>query len=216
MKPKIFVDFDDTLFDKQKFWPDLVEIFKRPGLDKNGPALFTDEEISVSYKAVYTDGYAGAEAQLIYMHNTYPEKKFDLEAALAELSQLMSEIKDKYLFPGAIEYIEELKENYDVYLITVGGLEFQKAKVKNSGIEELVGEDHCLYTEGSKEQKLLDEKIQSEDEFTLVEDKKKTIRSVYATFPNAKFVLAGQGQFREIPEEELVAEYGEERELRVA
>lgn len=195
---KIFIDFDDTIFDRERFAADLFEIFQRPGIDKDVPRLFSDDEVNQSYRAVYTAGYAGPEAQLRYMKQNYPDRDFDLDAALKQVSSLLERVKEGCIFPNAIEYIRSAKSRGDeVFLITVGGVDFQRSKVKISGVEELIGEDHCIYTTEPKEIALR-EYVDSDEEFILVEDKDDTIRGVSGSFQSARFVKAIRGRLTEI------------------
>ena len=122
------------------------------------------------------------------------------------IAVLMQDLKS-YLFPGSIQFIESInRQKYDLFLITVGGIEFQQEKVRNSGIEELIGESNCIYTTEAKED-ALHEYINQEELFYLLEDKAETIRKVQQAYPNAVVFEAANGDIKEYndPEELLLA-----------
>lgn len=190
MKTKLFIDFDDTLFDGQKFKKDLFQIFYDLG--------FSEKEIKDSYDAVYdkeNNGYAGVEAQLQYLDKSV--KKFDLPAALQKAWNLLKNLEG-YLFLETISFLNRIdRDKYDVQILTVGGKDFQRTKVRNSGIEEIVGEDNCHYTVDGKHL-ALSNLVKDDEHFILLEDKDGTIKEVNEKYPDATVLKAKEGNLLEL------------------
>lgn len=181
MKTKLFIDFDDTLFDRDTFKKRLVLLIKKQG--------FSDREVEEGYKAVYKNkGYDGVWAHLEHLHQS--TRPIDLDKAGSDVEGLFFGAK-KLLFPDTLKFIKGLdREKYEVNLITVGGLEFQKKKVSACEIESLF--DNCYFTTEEKAEVLA--KLVSDDFFILLEDKDETIKSVKERFPKALVIKAEKGK----------------------
>ncbi len=190
MKTKLFIDFDDTLFDGQKFKKDLFQIFYDLG--------FSEQEIKASYDAVYdseNNGYAGVEAQLQYLNENV--RNFDLPDALQKAWTLLKDLK-AYLFPETVSFLNQIdRDKYDVHILTVGGKDFQKTKVRNSGLEEIIGEDNCHYTVDGKHL-ALSGLVGDNEHFILLEDKDSTIKEVSEKYPEATALKAEGGELLEL------------------
>lgn len=183
-KTKLFIDFDDTLFDRGRFVPDMFSIIRKYGFD--------DEEIEGSYKIVYSDGYEGIWSHLAYLHENV--RSFDLNAATKDIEKFLDAAKS-YLFPGAVPFLEKVNRNiYDLRLLTVGGLEFQKLKVSKSGIEKYF--DQCHYSIVNKAAAL--ENLVGKDEiFVLLDDKEREIVAVRAAYPKSLAIQIEKGRLLE-------------------
>lgn len=118
---KIFIDFDDVLFNTKKFIIEYIKIFKKYGVS---------EEIFRKYY------YDGKETKL---------KRYDLNGHLERISRnlnidnLKKDI-NKFLFNTRKFIFSDVKKTlkslgkYDLYILSYGDKEFQNIKIKNSGI----------------------------------------------------------------------------------
>ncbi|HOX41520.1 MAG TPA: hypothetical protein PK263_04980 [bacterium] len=198
-KIKYFIDFDDTLFNRNKFWNALIEIMSKYGLEEEFKATYKHPEL---YR---NGGYEGAKPHLMLLKKQREELGGDITVfeKIGEEIEALFERAPEFLYPEAIAFLQAIDRNkYDVKILTVGGKEFQRSKVKGSGIEELVGEANVIYTTQSKDAALAgsgqDSKLVEPDEqFILLEDKQETIDAVRASFPNANVVRAVNGSLME-------------------
>lgn len=181
MKTKLFIDFDDTLFDRDTFRKRLISLIKKQG--------FSDKEVEDGYKAVYkNNGYDGVWAHLEHLHKNV--RPIALDKASSDIESLFCEAKT-LLLPEALKFLRSLdRKKYEINLITVGGLEFQKKKVSACGIESLF--DNCYFTTDEKAEALAE--LVGDDFFILLEDKDETIKSVKERFPKTLVIKAEKGK----------------------
>jgi len=180
-KIKYFIDFDDTLFDRGRFAPDLFSIVKKYGFD--------DAEIEGSYKVVYSDGYEGIWAHLSYLNKNV--RSFDIDKAGRQIESFLNRSCD-YLFPEALPFLEKIdRKTFDVRLLTVGGLDFQKLKVVKCGIEKYF--DQCHFTSVNKAAALVD-LVTPKEQFILLDDKEREVLAVRSVFPQSIALQAEKGR----------------------
>lgn len=125
---KIFLDFDDVIFNAKKFRNDLIKVFNKHGITK--------QEFERSYYAFNRKERAGGEpydpkSQINVLRKKYAinnaEFRRDVDAFLRDLS--------RYIFPDVEKFLQSFKKN-DLFLITYGHERFQKKKIKNSKIDK--------------------------------------------------------------------------------
>lgn len=180
-KTKIFIDFDDTLFDRGRFVPDLFGIIEKFG--------FTDDEIISSYQMVYHDGYDGVWAHMKFLHDKV--RPFDLSLAETKMKEFLDRTSS-YLFPEAMSFLQGINKNFfDIQLLTVGGINFQKMKIEGAGISKFF--DYCNYTTKNKAA-TLNSLVSTDDFFILVEDKDREIKEVNKKFPYAMTIQVRDGK----------------------
>lgn len=123
---KIFIDFDDALFDTKMFVNDIQGIFEKNGIPekmfkkyyKELPAKEGDERVKKynPYKQIRRIRSLGIETKGI-------EKGF---------RKLISDTK-RYLFKDGVDFLKRFQKE-DLYIVSFGDSKFQKEKIKNSGI----------------------------------------------------------------------------------
>ena len=124
---KVYVDFDRTLFDCERFLEDLYALINQYGIDKS---LFKECQNQCIKKGFnpYT-----------ILNLVKEKKKFDEELYL-KIDELIKKTSE-YLFSDAILFLEYLKENnYETILLTKGNTDYQKAKVLNAKIDNYYDE----------------------------------------------------------------------------
>lgn len=142
---KIFLDFDDTLFDTTrtpgKFWEDLVAIMKNGGWGDD-----EIEEIAESFSGSAFDKgkLYHYRSHLELLEEKYPRGKLD--ETLLHVEAFMKNL-GKYLFPDVLPFLQKIPKE-DILIITYGDRDFQRAKIEGSGIQHFVSE--VLVTEGEK------------------------------------------------------------------
>jgi len=126
---KIFIDFDDVIFNTKKFKKDLLEkVFIKNGATK--------EDFSRTYHCFFV---------INKKNGKYYDPKKQIKA-LKKLENVEGEklekdfyrfIKDlkRYVFKDVLAFLEKITE-HEVFLISYGDPEFQKMKVKGSDVSD--------------------------------------------------------------------------------
>lgn len=123
VKTKIFIDFDGTIFNTLAFRDKMFEVFTMAG--------FSEEEIKNTYAAESLDYTYSPEGQFERLKKIH---EFDVSRARLRMDKHINS-SPAYLFDDFVPFIKNLnREEYEVDLITLGDIDFQKAKVINSGI----------------------------------------------------------------------------------
>jgi FMN phosphatase YigB (HAD superfamily) len=122
---KIFIDFDDVLFDTRRFIFDIKKIFAESGVS---------EEIFEKY---YKDKTRKNDNK-IGKYNPYKQirkiKKLGFETKKIEIrmNELLKNTA-RYLFKDGINFLKKFKDEY-LYIASFGDKHFQKERIINSGI----------------------------------------------------------------------------------
>lgn len=124
---KIYVDFDRTLFDCEKFLRDMYALIRQYNIDE-----------AVLKKCQNQCRKKGFNPYII-LDLIKENYRFD-EKLYQDIDNLI-ENTDKYLFSDAISFLKYLKTNkYEVILLTKGNHEYQKSKVSNAKIDNYYDE----------------------------------------------------------------------------
>lgn len=121
---KIFVDFDDVIFNAKKFKEDLIHVFMKNGVTRHE---FENSYYTFQKKAQVEGKYYDPKKQVAVLRrrNIIDHKKLE-----RDIDVFMSDLK-KYVFPDVKEFLGNFKKN-DLYLISYGHVKFQKTKIKGS------------------------------------------------------------------------------------
>lgn len=119
-----YIDFDNTLFDTERFYSDLLNIINKYNIN--------EEDINMYYKNNCLNELFNPIKIINIIIKTNPLKK-----------QIMNEIElflydlSKYLYNDTISFLEYLNNNnYQVNLLTYGDFDYQNIKISNSYIKE--------------------------------------------------------------------------------
>lgn len=123
---KIFIDFDDVIFNAKKFRKDLIGIFGKHGITKQE---FESSYYSFGKKEEMRGKYYDPRRQIKVLKKKYvvnnERLKKDLDAFLKDLRG--------YIFPDVRDFLDNF-EKKNLFLITYGHAQFQKKKIVNSGM----------------------------------------------------------------------------------
>lgn len=171
MKTKIFVDFDGTLFDTGKLRAQIYKTFEKVG--------FPHDQIDETYREECEDYRYSPQSQAERLCKT---RECDLDELKKDLSLLQWDTK-KWLYKDSIEFLRSLdREKYEIDLLTLGDVHFQKSKVDHSGLAHYF--DNIYYSVIQKWDFL--EKIVAKDEqFVIIDDRPDTLEEIYEKFPNS-------------------------------
>ncbi|HOX41519.1 MAG TPA: hypothetical protein PK263_04975, partial [bacterium] len=170
-REKLFLDFDGTLFDTAAFRDALFNLFMSLG--------YTKTEILQAYKdecADYKFSPLGMCSRLIRIKGT------DLKEFSFGLQGLYSKCHH-YVYSDCEPFLRRLdRGRYEVNLLSLGDINFQKAKVDNSRISEYF--DNLYYCDTKKSHFLAP--IVSHDEyFVFIDDRAENIDDIRDHFPNS-------------------------------
>jgi hypothetical protein len=128
---KIFIDFDDVIFNTKKFSSDLFGIFGRHGItrDEFENSYYTFSKKSQSQGRHYDPD---VQIQVLKKKNGVDTKslKSDVDRFLKNLS--------RYVFSDVECFLKNFPKK-DLFILSYGQAKFQKIKINGAGIENLVG-----------------------------------------------------------------------------
>lgn len=119
---KIYVDFDRTLFDCDKFLEDFYALIDKYNIPK---ALFKECQNQSRRKGFNP---------YIILNNLEKKENFD-KKIYQDIDSLIHRTSD-YLYPDAIPFLEYLKSmNYEIIILTKGNSDYQREKIFNSHLD---------------------------------------------------------------------------------
>lgn len=119
---KIYIDFDGTLFDTDKFYEDFLGICFKYKLNK--------EKIDLANKLLFPESYLFNMDKLI----DYLIKEYNISFSFKnEVNNLFS---NKYVFPDVISSLEVLKNKYELIILTYGEYNYQNKKIEKSSLKD--------------------------------------------------------------------------------
>lgn len=180
MKTKHFIDFDGTIFSTLTFRDKMFEIFTMAG--------FEEEEIKNTYAAESLDYLYSANGQLERLKKIHD---FDIEKARLRMNKLIKASKD-FMFDDFSEFVKKVdREKYELNLITLGEVSFQKAKVEASGIVKYF--DNIYYCEKQKWD-YLDDLVELNEKFIIIDDRADTLEKIGKKFKRSFPILMDRQQ----------------------
>lgn len=112
---KIYIDFDGTLFDSTKHYQEYINIFKKHNID-------IESYFNKEYKK--EKNFDSLSKKIIKEYNLNP-------SIYDELDKIYSK---KLIFKDAITFLEKNHNKYDLILLTLGNIEYQKKKINKTNI----------------------------------------------------------------------------------
>lgn len=135
MKNIFLIDFDNTLFDTEKF---KAEINQK--IDKDFKGVITKERFWQIYHEIYQEyGYNNIDAlsqKLIKLYPTFSR---------ADFTRLFYQTNlQRFLFPDSLKFIQSLQNNGKVIIYTQGEPKFQLFKIQKTGLGSLVSPENIM------------------------------------------------------------------------
>ena len=187
---KIFIDFDDVLFNTKQFIADVKGVFERNGVS---------EEI---FKKYYKDLEIKKGEGTVRKYNPYKQierikaQGFETGKIEKEFPELIKDTR-KYLFEGALPFLEEMK-NEDLYIVSFGDKRVQEEKINNSGISGYFKK--ILIVDVSKAvaiRKILkDKSIKKGEALIFIDDREKFLKDIKKSYPGMVTFLMKNPQGR--------------------
>jgi FMN phosphatase YigB (HAD superfamily) len=189
MRMKIFIDFDDVIFNTRKFTKSYKRIFKMHGINEE------------TYEKYYYDYPAnvGKDFKKYHpgMHIRAIGKNLPIDAIKLE-NDIINYIKStkKYVFRDVSKFIKQFNKK-NLYLISFPDIKFQEAKIKNSGIKKYFKQS--VLTSGLKSNaicKLIKKEKINKENIYFIDDRTKHIEDVKKILPKAIAILLNRKEGR--------------------
>ncbi len=188
---KVFVDFDDVLFNTGAFVVHLKSIFADFGISEE---LFTE-----TYNALRTTAHGGNFCYHFDKHVAkIREHKAVDEAALIGALEVALKNTEAFVFADSIDFLRFLTERgHDVRVISFGDQGFQTNKIQASGITPFVHQ--VIVTNEDKEVAMSHVLGDSTEPAYFFDDRVFFLESVKKTFPQVVCVLVQrpEGRFQD-------------------
>ena len=177
---KIFLDFDDTLFNTRDYYSALKDIFGECGVPRD---LFQK-----SYQELRSETPVKGWCYSFEIHIERLQKyiDFDEESLRKKLKSFILNTK-KYLFPDVKDFLSSLqKSKHKICILSFGDVHYQTAKILGTGIAQYIEKN--IITNQDKGEALRGN-IDFEDSAWFFDDRIHCIESVKRIFPKIQTVL---------------------------
>lgn len=151
---KIFVDFDDVIFNAKRFKKDLIKVFLKNGISKSE---FNNSYYTFQKRAQEFGQYYNPKKQVEVLRR---KNKIDGKKLNRDLDDLLVDLR-KYVFPDVENFLKKFYKK-DLFLITYGHVVFQMKKIKRAGLQKKF--NRVLITKDNKIDKII--KFSKEREFS--------------------------------------------------
>lgn len=207
---KIFIDFDDVVFNTQRYKTDLKKIFFRFGISAD---LF--ERLYFAYPPNSNNSSVKTyqlEKHLQVLRKKVSFKKSELRKAV---ERFLADTK-KYVFPDTVFFLNHFKKK-QLFLISHGDRNFQRKKIQGSGLAsyfqavEITGRKKSL---GLKKFLRKNQKEEPEKIFFL-DDRRHYLEEAKRKFPSLISVLLQRPEGRYADQKNRFCDF-EARNLRAA
>ena len=178
---KIFLDFDDTLFDTRAFAIGAQQLFSRYGI--------SEERFWTSYheirKGFSTKGWAYSFER--HLEKLRTELSGDAAVLAAALDAYLNDTS-RFLFPDVLETLGFFKsKRCSMYILSFGDADFQRKKVLGSGIGPYL--DGILVTADDQGALLAEQGISDGEDMWFFDDKVAHVDDMKKAFPSVRTVL---------------------------
>lgn len=176
---KIFIDFDDVLFNTKRFKKDIEGIFAKHGISKDVFEKYYYHQSGENDQGVYDP-----EKQLTEVERMLGADLSNLKIELEEFLEKTSE----YVFPGAVDFLKSFRKE-ELFILSFGSKDFQKLKIEKTGLGNYF--ERIIITDERKGEALKDlvEKeeinISQGEEVYFIDDRCKFLDELKKFFPQS-------------------------------
>lgn len=185
---KIFLDFDDVLFNTRDFRKDRDIFLQRHGI--------RDEYLDQAYVREFSDKKTGysLEKHLGRVKHDFL-RELDVENVLLDFYGEMKFLQ-KYVFSDVPKFIESLRggRNNKIIILSFGEDDFQRKKIEGSGLSSLV--DEVIVTEKKKADMLKGIVGKKEEKVFFLDDRVQYMKEMKEIFPFVKTILVSRPEGR--------------------
>lgn len=188
---KIFIDFDDVLFNTRRFRDDLQNLFFQHGISRE---VFERHYASSPVKSKTYDPWGHLEL----IKNG---ENMDVSEAQKELEEFMIDT-NPYLFDDSVDFLKSFDDEF-VCIVSYGEPKFQGMKIGECRVGKYCKEVRITdELKSSMIEKILKERSNEEDVY-FIEDRIEQIEDVKKRFPFVKtiFMRRPEGRYHDEPTE---------------
>ena len=171
----IFLDFDDTLFDVKKFKRELFWIFHTMG--------FSLDSVEVSYRESIKLNYLSGIVYSPKWHFRILCEKHHVRVNMSmykKIEDFLDNDFSHYVFDDAVGFLQYFHKEHR-YILSFGDDDFQRQKIRQSGIERLFS--HIYITQGEKYETIARVCEDKREQIYFLDDSEKMISSVKNRLP---------------------------------
>ena len=162
---KVFIDFDDVIFNAKRFKEDLIRVFLKNGITRSE---FENSYYTFQKRAQEWGQHYDPKKQILVLRK---KNKIDSKKLNKDLDVFMSNLKG-YVFSDAYDFMKVFSKK-DLFLITYGHVKFQMKKIESSGVEKYF--EKVLVTKNNKIDEIMKMcrkcKFPSEEKIILIDDR---------------------------------------------
>jgi hypothetical protein len=178
---KIFIDFDDVIFNTKKFVADRGKIFQKNGVSQKIYTKCYHSEVETGrIKRYECRAHIRRARNLVAFDVKKLERDLDNHLAHAE----------GYIFSDAVKFLEKFKQA-DLYLVSFAKTEYQKAKIKNSKISSYFKK--VFIVDGPKAAAVGKIIKHHDDSYFFIDDRTAYIDDVKKRYPEVISILMQRG-----------------------
>lgn len=184
---KIFVDFDDVIFNTKSFFEKLKMVYVPFGISSE---LFetTYEELKKERAGSWL-GYSSS----LHIEKLQECLSVDVPALQKAIDSFLRDTSE-FVFPDVKDFLQWAEENtYSVSVLSFGDLEFQTQKIHGTQLSAYF--EKVIVTDKDKSQALIAEKI-SEEKVWFLDDRNHFLENVKAKIPSVQTVLVSRPEGR--------------------
>lgn len=171
---KIFLDFDDSLFNTRKFRGKLIEIFLKNGVSR--------KDFFGTYYDYPQKTPSGLKKYSPNRQIKLLEKRLNINSAKIrkDLQKLVKNTK-QFVFSDARDFLKSFKKS-NLYLVSYGYTNFQREKIKNCG---LIREFRSVVISDGNKNEVVKRFAGKKENFVFVDDRVENISNVKKHFPGS-------------------------------
>ncbi len=185
---KIFIDFDDVLFNTKDFKKDLINIFIDNGVSEQ---QFIEES--------YWDGRYNLKEQIISLEQKY---KIDGQKLRKELKYFFEDLS-KYVFKDVLPFVQKFKKE-NLFVISYGDKKIQTEKIRQAGIASYFQEIIITHNKVEAINKILNERKNIvKEKLYFLDDRTQYIMEVKKSLPKIITILITrpEGRYQDEPKD---------------
>lgn len=193
---KIFIDFDDVVFNTKQFKNDLAEVFFNHGISRDiYEKSYYDPNDKRSIRTY------DPKTQILRIKNSVD---FDKHELLNSIKVFMEDTSN-YVFEDFFSFVKKYDQK-NVYVVSYGDIKFQEEKINSSGIKKYV--DNIFITDRLKSSIVGDfleenKNMQAEKIF-FIDDRTEQIQDVKKKNPNVAtmFLKRPEGRYQDMKKDQ--------------
>lgn len=187
---KVFIDFDDVLFNTKRFIKDIKVVFRRHGISDN---IFNETYKNANRFSGKIDG--GMRTYDPSFQFKKIKEKIKIDTKLLENDfKIFKKDTSKYIFSDTDFFLGKMRKK-DIFILSFGTNKFQKEKINNSKIKKYFSK--VIITGCAEKGKAIEKIIkESKEAFYFIDDRVKFLEEVKIRYPFAKTFLVKRKEGR--------------------